>query len=102
MIVYVDDLMKDFPFRIVLIAYLALMSIITFAFYGHDKKAARMKQRRTPEKTLFLLNFIGGFLGGWIGMYFFHHKTKHKNFYIVQFVSAFLWNCLLVFVFLYL
>ena len=98
----IDNIMKDFPFKAVFIAYVGLLSIVTFALYGHDKRAAKKNRRRVPEKRLFMLNFLGGFLGGWLGMYFFRHKTKHKSFYFVQFVSALLWACLLFFVFVYL
>jgi uncharacterized membrane protein YsdA (DUF1294 family) len=33
-----------------------------------------------PEATLFLFALIGGGLGGTVGMYSFHHKTKHTKF----------------------
>lgn len=99
---FIDDLLKEFPLKAVLLGYLAIMSMITFCFYGHDKRAAKQKRRRIPEKRLFMLNLLGGFLGGWTGMYFFRHKTKHKSFYFVQFISALLWSCLIVFIFVYL
>ena len=98
----IGSIFADLPYKAVLPAYIAVMSIVTFCFYGHDKKAARHRQQRVPEKRLFLLNFAGGFMGGWFGMYFFHHKTKHKSFYFVQFLSALVWSCLLIFVFVYL
>lgn len=93
---------KEIPVIPILLCYIGVMSIVTFVMYGRDKNAARKSSRRTPEKTLFLMNFLGGAPGGWLGMYFFHHKTKHKSFYAVQFISALLWCCLIVFLILYL
>lgn len=72
-------------------ALILVMGIITFIAYGRDKHAAKKRERRTPEATLWLLNLCGGFLGGWIGMYLFRHKTKHASFYVVQTLAFLLW-----------
>ncbi|MBR6322221.1 MAG: DUF1294 domain-containing protein [Lachnospiraceae bacterium] len=61
---------------IVLIFYLILINIITFIVYGVDKKRARRKQWRVPEKVLFLLAIIGGSVGALLGMLVFRHKTQ--------------------------
>lgn len=45
-----------------------------------DKRRARKKQWRIPEKVLFLVSLLGGSIGTWGGMYLFHHKTKHWYF----------------------
>lgn len=47
---------------------------------GIDKRRAKKKQWRVKEKTLFLIAILGGSIGSILGMYTFHHKTKHKNF----------------------
>ncbi len=75
--------------------------ILTLAGTGAmwwDKRCARMKTWRTPEKTLFLIACIGGSLGVWAGMYLFRHKTKHAQFVIgipaiiaVQIYCAYRW-----------
>jgi uncharacterized membrane protein YsdA (DUF1294 family) len=49
---------------------------------GIDKAKAKKGAWRVPEKTLFLFPLLGGGLGSWIGMYTFHHKTKHWYFVI--------------------
>ena len=38
------------------------------------------REEDVPEKTLFLLAFLGGATGGLLGMEAFHHKTKHGTF----------------------
>lgn len=63
-----------------LIIYLVIMSLVLFIMMGHDKHRARRGGRRVPEKRLFALATLGGALGGWLGMYAFHHKTRHWYF----------------------
>ena len=65
-----------------LILYLSLINIITFIVYGVDKKRARRREWRIPEKMLFLLAGSGGSVGAILGMLAFHHKTKKWYFRI--------------------
>ena len=70
--------------QIVIIAYagyLVLLSFITFAAYGIDKRKAINKKYRTKEKTLLLLSFFGGAFGGYPAMLIFRHKTKGEHWY---------------------
>ena len=60
--------------------WLAAFSVIAFALMGIDKSKARRGARRIPEKTLFLFTLLGGGIGGTLGMYMFHHKTRHWYF----------------------
>ena len=68
------------PVILAALVYLALVNLIAFAVYGADKRRAKKDKRRVPEKTLFLLAFIGGSVGALAGMYTFRHKTKHLKF----------------------
>lgn len=56
------------------------MSLVLFAAMGLDKRFAKTGHRRVPEKKLFLLAALLGAAGGLLGMYAFHHKTKHWYF----------------------
>ena len=60
--------------------YLFAINLTAFALMGRDKSLARRRRRRIPEKTLFLPVLLGGGPGGWLGMYVFHHKTRHWSF----------------------
>lgn len=62
--------------------YLVIMNLIGFLAMGIDKRKARKHKWRIKEATLFLLAVIGGSIGCWLGMYVFHHKTKHWYFVI--------------------
>ena len=68
------------PLAAALLIYLAAVNVIAFVVYGADKRRAKKERRRVPEKTLFLLAFIGGSVGAWAGMYTFRHKTRHWYF----------------------
>lgn len=65
-----------------LIGYLILTNLARFVLFGVDKYRAKNHLWRIPEKTLFLSALVGGALGCLIGMYFFHHKTRHWYFRI--------------------
>ena len=61
----------------IITGYLVIMNLIGFAVMGIDKRRAVKRLWRIPESTLFIVALIGGSLGSIIGMYFFHHKTRH-------------------------
>ncbi len=61
-------------------AYFAIVNTVAFALMGIDKRRARRRERRIPEKTLFLFPLLGGCVGGLAGMYGFHHKTRRWYF----------------------
>ena len=63
-------------------AYFFAINLITFIFFGMDKRKAQKGKWRIKESTLFILSIAGGALGAILGMKFFHHKTKHKSFTI--------------------
>ena len=62
--------------------YLLFMNILGCSLMGADKRKARRRQWRIPEKTLFLASLLGGSVGTLAGMYFFHHKTRHWYFVV--------------------
>ena len=68
--------------KVLILIYVAVMSLIAFAAFGLDKYKAKADKWRTPEKKLFILAIIGGGIGAFLGMRVFRHKTKHKQFVI--------------------
>ena len=67
--------------RYALAAYLLLINLAAYLTFGADKRRAkRPGARRVPEKTLFALALLGGSLGAVLGMFGFHHKTRHWYF----------------------
>lgn len=68
--------------------WLAVISIVTFIFYGFDKARAKSGGWRVPEVTLHWLSLIGGFPGGWAGRSVFRHKTRKGVFLFVLIIST--------------
>ena len=66
----------------IFLSYLLFINIFTFAAMGIDKRKAKKKKWRTPEKTLMTLAIVGGSVGMILGMKFFRHKTLHRLFSI--------------------
>ncbi|MCH5287211.1 MAG: DUF1294 domain-containing protein [Christensenellaceae bacterium] len=64
------------------LALLAVVNLVSFVLMGVDKRRARRGKWRIPERTLFLAAACFGALGGTLGMFYFHHKTKHWYFRI--------------------
>lgn len=62
------------------VIYLLLMTLLGLGSMYVDKKKAKKHQWRISEKTLFLIAILGGSIGSNVGMYLFHHKTKHWYF----------------------
>ena len=67
--------------------YLAL-SLVTFTAYGIDKRKARLDRWRIQERTLHLLELLGGWPGGLIAQRYFHHKSRKTRFLIVFWAIA--------------
>ena len=73
-----------------IIFYYILINCLAFVLMGWDKFLARKKRKRISEKTLLFLGLAGGFIGAYGGMKFFHHKTRHRYFILVYFISLLL------------
>jgi len=64
----------------VLVFVLVALNIFCFFLVKIDKIKAKRHQWRIPERTFFILAFLGGALGVYSGMRLFRHKTKHIYF----------------------
>lgn len=60
-----------------------LMSLVTFAFYVHDKHAAQKGEWRTPETTLHLLELLCGWPGALLAQYRIRHKNRKFSYQLV-------------------
>ena len=65
-----------------IIIYIAVVSLVTFAVYGTDKRRAEKSRWRIPESLLIVLAVLGGSIGALAGMLCFHHKTKKAKFVV--------------------
>ena len=64
----------------ILLVYLVCINLVSFGLMAADKRRARARRWRIPERTLFAAALLGGSLGAIVGMYLFRHKTKHWYF----------------------
>lgn len=62
--------------------YLLLINALSLLLMRLDKNFAKAHRRRISERMLLLAAVLGGSLGTLLGMYVFHHKTKHPKFYL--------------------
>ena len=85
-----------------LLAYVIAVNLIAYYLMFYDKECAKSGQWRVPEKLLFRIAAMGGSIGGTLGMFRFHHKTKHRyfryGFPIIAVVEGLLFFCLFCFI----
>jgi len=81
------------------IYYFIGINVLTFLLYGIDKWKAMRGKWRIPEDTLIWLAIAGGSIGALLGMYLFHHKTKHRKF-TLSVPAIFLVQVLLIYFFI--
>ena len=74
-----------------LLIFYALLSVLALLLYAGDKKKAKKKRWRIPEKTLLGIGFLGGAAGALLGMILVRHKTKHWYFVAVN-VLGLIWQ----------
>ena len=77
---------------LLLLYYFFGVNLLLFVLMGMDKRAARRKKWRIPERRLLALGLIGGGFGGILGMLVFHHKTHRIYFKICYVVNIICWG----------
>lgn len=66
------------------LAFIGVMSLITFVAFGIDKLKAKRGSSRISERRLLLLSLIGGAVGAMCAMLLFRHKTQHLKFTLLE------------------
>ncbi len=66
----------------ILFVYFMIINLLSLFLMAEDKRRARRHLWRIPERTLFAAALVGGSVGALLGMYLFHHKTRHWYFVI--------------------
>lgn len=73
---------------IILAATLLLMSLVTLGFYAWDKRQAKTRGWRVPEKRLHLLSLLGGWPGALVGQRWLKHKSVKAKFRVVFWLTV--------------
>lgn len=66
--------------RFLVIWYFITINVVGLLMMRNDKRNAQQRKRRTPERNLWLVAWIGGAPGMTVGMRMHRHKTKHVAF----------------------
>ena len=84
--------------EILFFIYLIVINIASGFVFSYDKHAARLNHRRVPERTLHILEMLGGVFANVILMYSIHHKNRKFWYYGVTWVVMIGWIVSLYFV----
>lgn len=74
------------------VIWIAIASLVSYGFFAVDKwRAVRgLSQKRIPERTLHIIDSLGGWPGGWLATYLLRHKTQKVSFRIVFWITVLL------------
>jgi uncharacterized membrane protein YsdA (DUF1294 family) len=65
------------------VATYVLMSALAFALFWMDKRRAARGQWRIPERTLHVVEILGGWPGAWTAQRVFRHKWRKTRYMVV-------------------
>ena len=62
--------------------YIGIINLLSGLFFAFDKQAAINGRRRIPERTLHLLEALGGVIANLLLMYSLRHKNRKFSYWI--------------------
>lgn len=62
------------------VAWLMAASLMAVVVTAWDKRRARCRAWRVPERTLWLVSVLGGSVATYLTMQIIRHKTRHRRF----------------------
>lgn len=68
------------PFSFVFFLYLAVVNVLAWWAFAHDKRAAIAGRRRISEDRLLAIAFLGGGLGAKLAQLLLRHKIRTEPF----------------------
>ena len=70
----------------IVMGWYVLASVVTLVMYGVDKRAAIRGAWRVPERTLHILEAVGGFPGALVAQGLFRHKRRKVAYVFVLWI----------------
>ncbi|MGL4490553.1 MAG: DUF1294 domain-containing protein [Rhizobiaceae bacterium] len=67
-------------FKLVCVAYLFAVNLITLLLFWVDKRRSKYGRQRLSERALLLAAFSGGSIGALFGLWILRHKTRKRHF----------------------
>lgn len=71
--------------------YLLVINIVAGIVFAWDKYSSMYRTTRVPERTLHILEFLGGWISVMILMPIIHHKNSKRSYHVVTIMIAVLW-----------
>lgn len=68
---------------VIILPYLLCISIATYASYWQDKRKAEKALWRISERTLHILELLGGWPAAYLAQQIHRHKTSKRSFRII-------------------
>jgi len=81
----------------IVLIYLVFINLLSGIIFVYDKHAARKNQHRTPERTLHILEMMGGVFANFLLMYIIHHKNRKFRYYGVTWVVMIGWVAIMIY-----
>lgn len=70
------------------VAWYAVLGIVTYITYAKDKAAAQNGDWRTPESTLHILSALGGWVGALVAQTYLRHKSQKAEFRMTYYMTV--------------
>ncbi|WP_201585981.1 DUF1294 domain-containing protein [Psychrobacter sp. HII-4] len=70
------------------VAWYAVLGIVTYITYAKDKAAAQNGDWRTPESTLHVLSALGGWVGALLAQTYLRHKSQKAEFRMTYYMTV--------------
>jgi len=71
--------------------YIGIINLLSGFIFAFDKQAAIKGRRRIPERTLHLLELLGGVLANLMLMYSLRHKNRKFSYWVWTWVIMIGW-----------
>ena len=77
--------------------YLIAINFTSGIIFATDKQAAINERQRVPERTLHILEILGGVFAVFLLMYSIHHKNRKFRYYWVTWVVMMGWIAVMIY-----
>jgi len=81
------------------LTYLVIINLVSGFVFSIDKNAAIKGRRRIPERTLHVLELLGGVFANLILMYTLRHKNRKFSYWVWTWVIGIGWGSFVLFIY---
>jgi len=81
------------------LTYLVIINLVSGFVFSIDKNAAIKGRRRIPERTLHVLELLGGVFANLILMYTLRHKNRKFSYWVWTWVIGIGWGSFVLYIY---